>query len=180
MIKRPHFQKLIDDLNLLGCLAEFSPTVIGTPPLGLATEESDIDIACAAGDPERFANVARACFGQLAAFSLKRFEDLDEPAIVASFVSAGWVVELFCQSLDIQDQAGVRHFLIEQRLLGLRSGLRLEILRLKRLGFKTEPAFARALRLPGDPYLSMLALEAKTDEELRRLITDASQTFRQI
>jgi len=149
--------------------------VIGTPPLGLATEESDIDIACSAMEMERFGAVVQRHFGRFAVFSLKRFEDLAHPAMVASFNSFGWKIELFCQELDIQDQAGVRHFRIEQRLLRLEPSLRQGIVRLKQLGVKTEPAFAEVLRLPGDPYEAVLALEAKTDKELRAFIEDASK-----
>ncbi|MGI9450697.1 MAG: DUF4269 domain-containing protein [Geminicoccaceae bacterium] len=170
MTTRPHFQKVVDDLNRLGCLAEFSPVVIGTPPLGLAIEESDIDIACSALDLEKFGDTARKHFGQFKTFSLRRFIESDEPAIVATFLNSGWKIELFCQALDVEKQAGVRNFFcIEQRLLRLEPGLRPEILRLKRGGLKTEPAFAKLLMLQGAPYEPMLALEAKTDGDLRAL-----------
>ncbi len=170
---RPHFAQVVGDLNLLTCLAEFRPMVIGTPPLGLATEESDIDIACSAKDLERFAAVARHQYGHLEAFSLRRFEESPEPAMIASFRHSGWEVELFCQELDIEDQAGVRHFHVEQRLLKLEPSLQQEILHWKRFGVKTEPAFAKVLQLSGDPYEAMLTLEAKTDKDLRTLIEGA-------
>ena len=171
---RPHFDHVIDDLNLLGCLAKFDPIVIGTPPLGIATENSDIDVACYASDLEEFGKVARRGFGHLRCFSLGYVEHLSEPAMLASFVSSGWAIELFCQRLRTEDQWGVRHFRIEQRLLACEPHLRIEVLQLKRLGLKTEPAFANVLRLPGDPYEAMLALESKTDSELREI---AGQPF---
>ena len=169
MTARPHFQKVVDDLDLLGCLADFSPVVIGTPPLGLAIEESDIDIACSALDLEKFGDTACQHFGRLEAFSLRRFNECDEPTIMAAFHSSGWEIELFCQALDVEKQAGVRHFRIERRLLRLEPDLRPEILRLKRDGLKTEPAFAKLLKLQGNPYQAMLSLEAKTDRDLRAL-----------
>ena len=124
MTATPHFKKVVDDLDLFGCLAEFSPVVIGTPPLGLAIEESDIDIACSALDLEKFGDIARKHFGEFEAFSLRLFNVSDEPAIVAAFLSSGWEIEVFCQALDVEKQAGVRHFRIEQRLLRLEPGLR--------------------------------------------------------
>jgi len=166
---RPHFDHVIDQLNLLGCLTKFNPIVIGTPPLGIALESSDIDIACSASDLEEFCDVARKEFGHLGRFSLDHVEHLREHAMLASFVSTGWEIELFCQRLRTEEQWGVRHFLIEKRLLELEPKLRSEVLRLKRLGFKTEPAFAKLLHLPGDPYEALLKLESKTDNELREI-----------
>ena len=166
---RPRFDHVIDELNLLGRLAEFDPIVIGTPPLGMAIESSDIDIACSASDLEQFGKAARREFGDLRSFSLHKTEQLNEPSILASFVNSGWEIELFCQRLRTEDQWGVRHFRIEQRLLAFQPGLRAEVLRLKRLGLKTEPAFAKLLRLPGEAYEAVLALELKTDSELREI-----------
>lgn len=52
--------------------------------------------------------------------------------------------------------------------------LRPAVLRPKRLGFKTEPAFARALRLAGDPYEALLLLESESDEALREITKGVS------
>ncbi|MEL6965563.1 MAG: DUF4269 domain-containing protein [Pseudomonadota bacterium] len=166
VVMKPHFDDVIDDLDLLYCLARFDPIVIGTPPLGIALESSDIDIACSASDLEQFGDVARKEFAHLRRFSLRYVEHLSEPAMLATFVSSGWEIELFCQRLRTEEQWGVRHFRVEERLLSLEPNLRREVLRLKRLGFKTEPAFAKLLQLSGDPYEAILSLESKTDNEL--------------
>ena len=173
MTIRPRFQTIIDDLALPERLASFRPVVIGTPPLGLATEASDIDIACTASDLAGFGDTARLHFGDFHRFALSWFRNSDEPSLVASFDCAGWTIELFCQEIDVENQAGVRHFRVEQRLLDLEPSLRQDVLRLKRLGIKTEPAFARLLKLQGDPYDAMLDLETETDDALRALIDDA-------
>lgn len=167
---KPRFDQVIDDLDLLRGLTDFDPIVIGTPPLGIATEDSDIDIACSASNLRKFGWVAELRFGHLESFSFRHLKDLSEPAVLASFRSLGWEIELFCQTLKTEDQWGVRHFRIEQRLLAIEPDLRTEVLRLKRLGIKTEPAFAEILRLPGDPYEAMLKLETKTNGELNEMI----------
>lgn len=92
----------------------------------------------------------------------------------AAFFSHGWEIELFCQTIPCPDQWGVRHFLVEQRLLRIEPGLKATIVRLKKNGYKTEPAFAKALRLHGDPYESILALETRDDVELANLIAIAT------
>ena len=60
---RPHFQTVLDELNLVAELARFEPMVIGAPPLEIDIASSDIDVACTATDLEKFASdiTARAC-----------------------------------------------------------------------------------------------------------------------
>ena len=168
-----HFQAVIDELDLLGVLARFEPVVIGTPPLGLAVADSDIDVACYAVDGPEFERVAARHFGHLTGFAIRRFAVFGVPAITASFCYAGWPVELFCQAVRTQEQWGVRHFYVEQRLLRIAPDLKDAVLARKRRGLKTEPAFAEVLRLPGEPYAAMLALEGCSDEALRQLVARA-------
>ena len=170
---KPPFERVIAELDLLNELADFDPMIIGTPPLGLAIEGSDIDIACSAADFSLFEQTAERRFKRFEGFASRRIEGLDAPARTASFRHAGWEIELFCQALPTRAQQGVRHFLIERRILALAPDLREDILELKRQGLKTEPAFARRLSLSGDPYLAMLDIESKTDKELLALIASS-------
>ena len=166
---RPHFQTVLDDLHVLARLAPFKPVVIGTPPLGIETETSDIDIACTARDLEQFGRRVREEFGDVEAFRFEQLEALAEPAVRAVFFSQGWEIEIFCQTVEVANQSGVRHFLVEKRLLAGEPRLRTEIVCLKRRGLKTEPAFATLLDLPGNPYEALLSLETQTDLELTAL-----------
>jgi hypothetical protein len=50
--------------------------------------------------------------------------------------------------------------LIEHHFLQTKGdNFRKEIIQLKEIGLKTEPAFAKALSIEGDPYLELLKLE---------------------
>lgn len=151
---------------MLEKLAQFEPMVIGTPPLGLDIESSDIDIACTSSDLDLFRLAVTARFGPQAGFSIANVSKTVEPAIRASFQSHGWEIELFCQALPVREQHGVRHFLVEERLLRVVPGLQSKVIELKQSGQKTEPAFATLLNLDGDPYEAMLELENLSDEEL--------------
>jgi Domain of unknown function (DUF4269) len=147
---------------------------IGTPPLGLAVPGSDIDVACYSPTLEEFVAVATNAFGEEDGFATRLAEWIQPTAAVVVFRSNGWAVELFCQTVPTQQQVGVRHFLIEQRLLALEPGLRPLVLSLKRAGLKTEDAFARTLRLsPPNPYDAILSLEKLDDASLRRIARDA-------
>ncbi len=164
------YQSVINDLDLLVRLAKFTPAVIGTPPIGLAIETSDIDIACSSHDLQGFAKVATKEFGQMDDFSIRSISHLDAPATIASFVAFDWKIELFCQTIPVSRQWGYRHFVLEERLLSLEPRLKDEIIRLKRGGLKTEPAFAQALSLTGDPYEALLKLEDMPEQELLALL----------
>lgn len=167
---RPHFETVIENLYLLERLSEFHPVVIGTPPLGIATCDSDIDVACTASDLERFSQFVEEAYGHLDEFSARYYELRGEPTVLTSFDSENWSVELFCQSVSTEDQWGFRHFRVEQRILALQPDLRTEIRRLKERGLKTEPAFAEVLGLSGEPYRSVLELETYTDDALQKLL----------
>ncbi|WP_010585507.1 DUF4269 domain-containing protein [Schlesneria paludicola] len=166
---RPDYEIVLNELDLLSILQEYRPIVIGTPPLGLEVPSSDIDVACSASDLSQFRQFATQQFGTRPQFQCRTIEARGEPSVVASFDSHGWQIELFCQSTPVESQWGVRHFLIEQRLLKLEPRLRPLILQRKQSGMKTEPAFAQVLSLPGDPYESLLTLETATDPDLAAL-----------
>lgn len=167
---KPFYQDVIEELEIMKRLAEFTPVAIGTPPLGLATDESDIDIACTSPDFDRFSAVVRPAFDRLEAFAIRPIDHLAAPAAVASFKAMGWEIELFCQKIATDHQWGVRHFRVQARLLALGPHLKGAVMRLKREGLKTEPAFAKVLSLPGDPYVALLELESLGDAQLQQVI----------
>jgi hypothetical protein len=174
MMKRLGYNAVIEALEVLKRLAEFKPVVIGTPPLGLATDESDIDIACTSPNFERFSAVVRAAFDRMEAFSIRHVDHLAAPAAVASFKAKGWEIELFCQTVATDHQWGVRHYRVQARLLALGPHLKDAVMRLKREGLKTEPAFAKVLGLSGDPYVALLELEPLGNAQLQEVIAAAS------
>ena len=71
----------------------------------------------------------------------------------------------------VHDQTTWRHFDVERRLLTLDGvGLRGAVVALRADGLETEPAFAVALNLPGDPNAAMGELYGRSDAELLRLL----------
>lgn len=171
---RLDFEQVIQKLSILARLREFDPQIIGTPPLGIELETSDIDIACSANDLARFKDVALTEFSTFKNFQCRNSYLQNQDSIIVQFQAYDWEIELFCQTIPTNQQWGVRHFNIEQRLLNLEPKLRSIVMQLKQQGLKTEPAFARALGLPGDPYASILNLENMNDAELAHLIGNRS------
>jgi hypothetical protein len=100
--------------------------------------------------------------------------DAERP-VIASFEAEGWQFEIFGQARPVAEQQGWRHFLVEQRLLAIGGPwLRTAVMAKRREGAKTEPAFAAALDLQGDPYQALLELEHWPDRALAELIATAS------
>ncbi|MER0239819.1 DUF4269 domain-containing protein [Fulvimarina sp. MAC8] len=84
-----------------------------------------------------------------------------------SFTTYGWPFEVYGEALAVDEQDGWRYFASEKRLLALCGpSLPDVVLRQREAELKTEPAFAAALDLAGDPYDALLMLEGCSDEEL--------------
>lgn len=167
---RPSYSDALDRSGLLAALARFDPHVAGTPPLGLDLPDSDIDVICHAADARVFANAVWDFAGGFEAFSIHQWTDDGRP-VVATFRVHGWPVELFGDARPVAQQRGWRHFEIERRLLALDGNeLRAAVMKRRRDGLKTEPAFADVLRLEGDPYLALLDLETMSDAELAQML----------
>ena len=155
----------------------FAPVLAGTVPLDIDVPGSDLDVVCHAKDVSAFAQRLHETFGHCADFVLRR-EILDGlPAVIGSFAFQGFPVEIFGQPCPVARQAAFRHLVVEDRLL--RYGgeeMREKIRRLKSQGFKTEPAFAVAFGLAGDPYHTLLRLEELSEEQLKAVLTQDFRT----
>ena len=163
---RRSYEAALDECDVLEALAPFDPRIAGTPPLGLDLPGSDIDVLCFAPDAHAFTDIVWHNFSNAPAFMAKQLVRAPRP-VVASFEVTGWRIELYGEAIPVEQQRGWRHFAVEQRLLALGGDdLPVAVLALRGQGMKTEPAFAAALRLRGDPYLALLDLGEQDDETL--------------
>lgn len=162
----------LDGLGLPARFADLEATLVGTIPLGIDVPDSDLDIVCTAPDLDAFADRVRADFGDRPDLTAVRREVRSGPAVIARFAAAGERIELFAQARPVAMQDAYRHMVVEWRLLQLGGpDLRSRVIDLKRNGMKTEPAFAAALGLPGDPYLALLDRHERTDADLGAFIS---------
>ena len=82
--------------------------------------------------------------------------------VIIHFIVDSIPFEIFAQNLEPVRQKAYLHFLVEERLLKeVGKDFISLVQRLRKQGMKTEPAFARALNLPGDPYTALLELQSK-------------------
>ena len=168
------YDQALRSTQMIEHLHSFDPHVVGTLPLGLGVPGSDIDIVCHAPDLAAFAETVWRYFRETDRFALYQWSAGKRP-VVAKLTAHGWPFEIFGSIEPVHDQAGWRHFVVEQRLLGLGGQLlRSAVMAARRRGLKTEPAFAEVLKLPGDPYEALLALHERADAALIEVLEQGS------
>lgn len=152
--------RVLTEHKVLAKLEPFTPILVGTIPINIDIETSDLDIVCYWTNKQAFSAVVRDRFGSEQAFRLREPSTPERDVVVANFRLDEFDIEIFGQNIPVKQQMGYRHMLIEHNLL-LEHGetFREEIIALKRKGYKTEPAFGLLLGLQGDPYVELLAFE---------------------
>ncbi|WP_203294014.1 DUF4269 domain-containing protein [Maricaulis parjimensis] len=165
---------LMMEARLFHRLRDFDPRWVGSIPLNIHGPDADIDIACtAAGGLPAFKAHLEA---ELADFGADVTENIHagEASVIARMTLDGIPVEIFGRTRPVEAHESYVHWLAEDRILRLAEDrLRRDIRTLKRGGLKTEPAFAKALGLGGDPYVEMLKLASPGDKALGRIIQSA-------
>jgi hypothetical protein len=158
--KQRQVYHLLTGQGIISALLVFEPILVGTIPIRLDTDCSDIDIICCFSDKEQFSETLHKLFGEKDGFQLSEHQGQDAKAIVASFRIESFEIEVFGQNVPTRHQLAYRHMLTEHRLLQQKGeSFRQRVRDLKRKGFKTEPAFALLLGLEGDPYTGLLIYE---------------------
>ena len=155
--KQVQTYKILKQNKILEVLAAFNPILVGTVPINIDIENSDLDIICFWKNKAFFKEKLTLAFGQRNKFTIRETMIDDEESIIANFEIEGFEVEIFGQNIPTKEQNGYKHMIIEYKILQSKGeSFRLEIIELKQNGYKTEPAFAYLLNLKGDPYRELL------------------------
>lgn len=150
---------VIEKHSLFSILKEYDPLLAGTVPIGIDIETSDLDILCCWKKRESFLEDLIEHFSVQPNFRLRAVNIRGRDSIIVNFKLEEFEIEIFGQDLPTREQDAFRHMLVEHKLLLDRGDeFRQEIIRLKREGMKTEPAFAKVLKLDGDAYEALLRL----------------------
>lgn len=153
-------QKAFEVLNenlILQKLWGFTPVLVGTIPINIANDSSDLDLACYWKDKNHFIEIVKKNFSEENHFQIYEKEISGKEAIVANFFTDDFEIEIFGQNIPVEEQFGFRHMIIEAKILEENGeDFRQKIIELKKSGIKTEPAFAQLLNLKGDPYEALL------------------------
>jgi len=155
--KQQKAYQVLTETNILGKLNHFTPILVGTIPINIDIESSDLDIICYVPNQENFIQYLNHNFGKEYQFIISKNTTYN--SVKANFFTADFEIEIFGQDIPTHQQNAYRHMLIEHKLL-MEKGedFRQQVVELKKQGFKTEPAFAKLLGLQGDAYEELLKL----------------------
>lgn len=141
--------------GIMEALHQYDPLLVGTIPINIDIEDSDIDIICYYDDSSEFSGNLIIMFQDLDDFEITESEDND--AIIAHFTIDNFKFEIFAQDIPTRQQSAYRHMMIEHAILSKHGeAFRQEIINLKNQGMETEPAFGVLLGLENDPYEELL------------------------
>lgn len=152
--------EVLTKYKVLENLADFDPILVGTIPIHIDIENSDLDIICYWKNKLDFIEIVKQLFGKEMNFTIREVLIDDRESVVANFFLDVFEIEIFGQNIPTELQNGYKHMVIENKiLLSKDQNFRLEIIRLKEKGIKTEPAFGLLLGLKGNVYQELLDFE---------------------
>ncbi len=143
-------------LGIMKELGDYTPVLCGTLPIGIDIEGSDLDIILEVNDFNQFKERVEYLYKDKQEFRIKQTIIRNVPVIKANFMFGGFEFELFGQPQPVYEQYAYIHMLIEYHLMMETPQLREKVIALKQQGYKTEPAFCKALGLEGDPYETLI------------------------
>ena len=158
-----HAFEVLTQNKILLNLSEFEPILVGTIPINIDIENSDLDIICYWNDKTNFIEKLKAIFENQSEFRIRETLIENEETVVANFKIDDFEIEVFGQNIPTSNQNGYKHMIIEHQILKIKGeNFRLEIIKLKQNGYKTEPTFAYLLGLNGNPYSKLLEYKIQT------------------
>lgn len=151
---------VLADNQILIKLRKHNPILVGTIPINIDIKDSDLDVICHFDDILEFQKTISDTFKNERGFTIREHQNLEQPTIVANFFIGDFEIEIFGQNIPTNQQMAYRHLIVEHKLLNqYGEKFRKQIIKLKEEGNKTEPAFAIALNLEGNPYIELLKFE---------------------
>lgn len=165
--------EILRDINIFKILKEYEPVLVGTIPIDIYVDTSDLDIVCKVDDFFEFKKLLKENFSKFKGFKLKF--DEEKQIMLCNFFVSDIEIEIYSSKLDSKKTNGYRHMIIEYRILKLLDlEFKEQIIKLKKNGLKTEPAFGKLLGMD-NPYEELLLLENLNDEELKVFLEEKSR-----
>lgn len=154
--------QILSDYAIFETLTTFNPILVGTIPIEIDIETSDLDIICEWSEKQHFLDFLTTHFSHFTDFKCWSREIHGQDSVIANFKIEDFEIEIFGQNLHPKEQFAYKHLIIEHQILEhYGEKFKEKVIALKKEGIKTEPAFAQLLGLKGDPYLELLKVNYK-------------------
>ncbi|AXG74576.1 DUF4269 domain-containing protein [Flavobacterium arcticum] len=153
--------RILTFYKIMHYLQDFTPILVGTIPLEINIDGSDLDIVCYWQDKQLFTDSINQHFSEYKNYNIHEVEVNGRLSVIANFFIEDFEIEIFGQNIPITQQYGYRHMMIEHDILLQEGGdFRNSIIELKKQGYKTEPAFVLLLGIENNnPYDALLNYE---------------------
>lgn len=152
--KQKEIYNLIKNHKLLEILKEHNPIIVGTIPIEIDIENSDIDIILETKNLDNLKNLLIQNFSKYDDF---KFRNSDNNIFVCNFSIDKTPIEIYSEDKVTDQQLGYLHMIKEYEILKSKDqNFREKIIELKKSGVKTEPAFCKLLGINGNPYIELL------------------------
>lgn len=135
----------------------FQGIIVGTFPIGLDIEGSDIDILLDISSKRQKFDQLISNLSTLFEINIKHKEYSGLLTFLIRFTVESFKFELFAQARTCKKQTAYLHMMVERAVL-LTEGeaFKEKVLNLKKSGLNTEASFAKLLDLEGDPFIALL------------------------
>lgn len=153
----------IRQLGILKQLKSYTPVLCGTLPIGIDITGSDLDIIMEVHDFALFEEKVKTLYSNQKNFKIERLTIRGREVVKANFIFDDFEFELFGQAKPVHKQYAYLHMIIEHHLMKKDPSLKGKVIKLKKQGYKTEPAFCKILNITGDPYLGLIQFGVKEE-----------------
>ncbi len=151
---------LFSSLGIFDDLEKYDPVLVGTFPLGINIEGSDLDILMHCDELIILTKRLVHLYGSLDGFYIEIKKKYDKDVLICRFNFQGFPFEIYATDIPVEKQRAYLHMIKEYKILNHQGeSFKNQVIALKKKGVKTEPAFAQLLGVEGDPYEGLLAYE---------------------
>lgn len=143
---------VITKYQILEKLKSYRPLVVGTIPINIDVERSDLDIILQTENFESLEKLLIRLFATHTKFAIRR----TDKNLVCNFEIDNLPLEIYASTTETEKQTGYLHMVKEHQIIKSKDEKFIEKIRdLKRRGRKTEPAFCELLGISGNPYVEI-------------------------
>ncbi len=157
--KQQRLYNVLNSSKILIIVQNYQPIVVGTIPIEIDIETSDVDIILKSDDFSETYKVLTESFSNYKNFKI---DISTNNVILCNFELDNFLFEIYVSTIETTKQNAYLHMIKEYEILQIENNsFKNRIIQLKKEGIKTEPAFCKLLNIEGNPYIELLNYQPK-------------------